>query len=79
MTGNFKNKCGKVVKINRHKFQVGVSGCEIAKKESIPRPIGIHPSNLVITRLNMERNRGALIEKKAEALKQYMAMIKANN
>jgi len=54
MRGQFKNKTGKVDEASVKKTQVYVSGIEIAKRDGTKARFPIHPSNLMITELNMD-------------------------
>ena len=54
MRGQFKNKTGKVEEVNLKKTLAYVSGIEIAKRDGTKARFPIHPSNLMITELNMD-------------------------
>lgn len=54
MRGQFKKHEGKVDRVDLKKSLVFVSGVEASKKDGAKRPIGISPSNLMITELNMD-------------------------
>lgn len=54
MRGQFKNKTGKVEEVNLKKTLTYVSGIEIAKRDGTKARFPIHPSNLMITELNMD-------------------------
>jgi large subunit ribosomal protein L24 len=52
--GQFKNKTGKIEEVNLKKTSVYVSGIEIVKRDGTKARYPIHPSNLMITELNMD-------------------------
>ncbi len=52
--GQFKNKLGKIEQVNVKKIKVYVGGIEIAKRDGTKARYPIHPSNLIITQLNIE-------------------------
>ena len=65
MRGQFKNKMGKVDKISLAKTYVYVSGIEIVKRDGTKSRHPIHPSNLMITELNMDdKERNKIFERK---------------
>lgn len=65
MLGSFKKHEGKVERINLKKTMVFVSGVEITKKDGTKKLLALHPSNLMITELNMDdKFRQKLLEKK---------------
>ncbi len=57
MSGQFKNKSGKVEEVDLKKTNIFVSGMEIVKKDGTKVRFPIHPSNLMITELNMDDKR----------------------
>ena len=57
MRGQFKNKSGKIEKVDLKKTQIFVSGMGIVKKDGTKVRFPIHPSNLMITELNMDDKR----------------------
>ncbi len=54
MRGRYKKHEGKIEKIDIKKLRVFVSGVEITKKDGTKRLMGLHPSNLVITEINLD-------------------------
>ena len=54
MRGQFKNHEGKVENIDFKKTMVFVSGIEITKKDGTKKLLTLHPSNLIITELNLD-------------------------
>lgn len=65
LRGRFKGKLGKVEKINLKRTIVYVSGIEMVKKDGTRFRYPIHPSNLMITELNMDdKIRSKIFERK---------------
>lgn len=54
LRGQFKKKSGKITKIFLKKTKVNVEGMDLIKKDGSKVPYLIHPSNLMITELNLE-------------------------
>ena len=54
MRGQFRKHEGKVDRVDLKKSLVFVTGVESSKKDGTKRMIGINPSNLMITELNMD-------------------------
>ena len=65
MRGQFKNKTGKVDEVNIRETYAYVSGIEITKRDGTKSRFPIHPSNLMITELNMDdKKRNKSFERK---------------
>ena len=63
--GQFKNKTGKIEEVNLKKILVYVSGIEIVKRDGTKARHPIHPSNLIITEVNMDdKMRNKIFERK---------------
>lgn len=54
MRGQFKKKEGKVEQVSLKKTLIYVEGIEITKKDGTKTRYPIHPSNLMVTELNMD-------------------------
>jgi large subunit ribosomal protein L24 len=54
MRGKFKNKTGKVGKVNLQKLRVSIEGLQIQKKDGTKVNVYFKPSNLQIQELNLE-------------------------
>src|SRR3989338_7175483 len=54
MRGEFRGKQGKVEEVNLRKTWVYVSGMEVSKKDGTKTRYPLHPSNLLITELNLD-------------------------
>ena len=65
MRGQFKNKTGKIEEANLKKSLVYVAGIEIVKRDGTKARYPIHPSNIMITGLNMDdKRRSKIFERK---------------
>ena len=63
--GQFKNKAGKIEEVNLKKTLVYVTGIEIIKRDGTKARYPIHPSNVMITELNMDdKMRSKIFERK---------------
>jgi len=63
--GNFKGENGKIDKINLKKSKIYISGIEIAKKDGTKTFPPFEPSNLIITKLNLDdKKRVKILERK---------------
>lgn len=62
--GRHKTREGKVVKINRLKYKIYIERITRDKPNGEQTHIGIHPSNVVITKLKVDPNRKKLLNKK---------------
>merc|ERR1712168_1524316 len=64
--GHFKGQqTGKVVNVHRRKFVVRVERMQREKVNGSTVQVGIHPSNCVLTKLKMDKDRTAMLEKRA--------------
>ena len=52
--GQFKNKSGKVEEVSLKKTSIYISGIETVKRDGTKARYPIHPSNLIITEVNMD-------------------------
>ncbi|KAM3181138.1 hypothetical protein ACTXT7_014935 [Hymenolepis weldensis] len=59
------NNSAKVIKVYRKKFVIHVERVQCKKSNGIYVPIGIHPSNVVITKLKLDNDRRDLLARKA--------------
>lgn len=63
--GQFKNHMGKIEKVFLKKTRVYVEGAETIKKDGSKISYPLHPSNLIITTLNLEdKERQKILERK---------------
>jgi len=65
LRGQFKGKTGKIDIVDIKKSKVYITGIEVVKKDGTKALYPIHPSNLIITDLNLEdKKRKKLVERK---------------
>jgi large subunit ribosomal protein L24 len=65
MKGEFKNKTGKINKINLKELRTSIEGIQKSKKDGTKRDIFFDPSNIQIQELNLEdKKRRLSIERK---------------
>ncbi len=65
MLGQFRKHEGKIENIDLKKARVFVNGVELTKRDGTKRMLALHPSNLMITELNLEdKLRQKLLERK---------------
>lgn len=62
---NFGQQSGKVVQVYRKKFVIHIERIQREKVNGATVNIGIHPSKVVITKLKMDKDRKAILERKA--------------
>jgi len=62
--GKFKGREGKVTQIYRKKWVIHVDRVHRDKTSGATAPVGIHPSNVVITTLKLDKDRRAILERK---------------
>lgn len=63
--GKFRKHEGKIGGINLKKSQIFVDGAEITKRDGTKKSIALHPSNLVVTELNIDdKLRQKMLERK---------------
>jgi ribosomal protein L24 len=55
--GKYKGRDGKVTSVYRKKFIIQVERVTKDKANSAPVPVGIHPSNVTITKLKLDADR----------------------
>ncbi len=78
MRGRFKGTRGKVAKVDLRKMRIFIEGVTIKNARGEPRFYPIHPSNVMIVKLDLsdERRREAIERRKNERAKQ-LALQKA--
>ncbi|KAJ1328559.1 60S ribosomal protein [Batrachochytrium salamandrivorans] len=62
--GTHKGREGKVTTVYRRKFVIYIEKITRDKVNGTPVPVPIHPSNVVITKVKMDKDRKALLERK---------------
>ncbi|SBT34478.1 60S ribosomal protein L26 [Plasmodium ovale wallikeri] len=63
--GHNHGREGKVVKINRKRFKIYVERVTREKVNGESTFIGIHPSNVILTKLKIDKNRKKILDRKA--------------
>ncbi|KAJ1911415.1 60S ribosomal protein L26A [Tieghemiomyces parasiticus] len=69
ITGSYKGREGRVVRVSRKKYVIHIDRLVREKVNGATAPIGIHPSNVVITKFKVDKDRKALVERKTAAYK----------
>ncbi|KAF8456891.1 translation protein SH3-like domain-containing protein [Terfezia claveryi] len=62
--GDHEGKDGKVTSVYRLKYVIHIERVTDEKANSQSVPVGIHPSNVVITKLKLDKDREAILERK---------------
>merc|ERR550532_2831675 len=62
--GHFHDREGKVTCVYRKKFRIHVERVTRDKVNGQTVPVGIHPSKVIITKLRLDKDRKALLERK---------------
>ncbi len=62
--GNFKQREGKVTAVYRRKYVIHVERCTKDKANGQTVQVGIDPSNVVITKIKMDKCRQAILNRK---------------
>ena len=63
--GHFKGREGKVVQVYRKKWVIHVERITREKTNGATVPVGVDPSKVVINKLKLDKDRKALLERKA--------------
>lgn len=63
--GNHAGREGKVVQVYRKKWVIHIERVTRDKINGQAIPIGVHPSNVVITKLKLDKDRKATLERKS--------------
>ena len=70
MRGQFRNKQGKVEEVDLKKTLIYISGIEISKKDGTKARRPLHPSNLLVTELNIDdKMRNKVLKRKEKNVK----------
>ncbi|KDQ61007.1 hypothetical protein JAAARDRAFT_55733 [Jaapia argillacea MUCL 33604] len=62
--GKYKGREGKVTQVYRKKWVIHVDRVNRDKSNGASVPIGIHPSNVVITTIKLDKDRRAILDRK---------------
>jgi len=66
LRGSYKGREGKVVQVYRKKWVVQVERVHREKGNGQTVNIGVHPSKVLITKLKMDKDREAILKRKAQ-------------
>merc|ERR1719346_951837 len=69
MRGHFHDREGKVTTVYRKKWRIHVERVTRDKANGQTVPVGVHPSKVVITKLRLDKDRKALLDRKNRATK----------
>jgi len=64
--GTFKGREGKVVQVYRRKWVIHIERITREKVNGSTVNVGVHPSKVVVTKLKLDKDRKALLERKAK-------------
>nr|CCC92376.1 hypothetical protein, unlikely [Trypanosoma congolense IL3000]CCC93205.1 unnamed protein product [Trypanosoma congolense IL3000] len=67
--GNFKGREGKVTACYRLKWVIHIDKVSCEKANGTTVPVGVHPSNVEITKLKLTNRRKAILERKDRSTK----------
>lgn len=76
--GSSKGAEGKVTQVYRKKWVINIERIHREKTNGATVPLGIHPSNVVITKLSLTDDRKKIIERKSGAKKEADVEMKDN-
>ncbi|KAK9898026.1 ribosomal protein L24 [Cystobasidium minutum MCA 4210] len=68
--GSYKGREGKVVQVYRKKWVIHIERVHREKVNGATVPIGIHPSNVVVTKVKLDKDRKNILARKNSAAKQ---------
>ncbi len=78
MRGMFKGHRGKVAEVDLKRMRIYVQGATIKNSRGEDRYYPIHPSNVMIVKLDLsDARRKEIIERKRKAREEFLAIIKA--
>merc|ERR1719211_660757 len=69
MRGQYHDREGKVTQVYRKKWRIHIERVTRDKANGQTVPIGIHPSKVMITKLKLDKDRKALLDRKNRAVK----------
>jgi large subunit ribosomal protein L26e len=74
--GSFKGREGKVVQVYRKKWVIHIDRVTREKVNGASVPIGIHPSNVVVTKVKLDKDRKAILARKSAVSKEAMQEVR---
>uniref|UniRef100_A0A914E5Q8 KOW domain-containing protein n=1 Tax=Acrobeloides nanus TaxID=290746 RepID=A0A914E5Q8_9BILA len=77
--GHYKGNAGRVIRVYRKKYVIHVDKITREKANGATTHIGIHPSNVQITKLKMDKDRRSLIERKSEGRTRVTGVLKGKH
>lgn len=75
--GKYKSRAGKIVDVKVRTMRVHVESVTVSKLNNETVYVPLHPSNLVITKLKMDKNRKAMIDRRREGREKVLAKLSA--
>ncbi len=78
MRGDWAGHEGKVVRVDLKRMRIFVEGVTIKRADGTPRFYPIHPSNVMIVKLDLsDKRRQEIIERKRKAREEFLKALKA--
>jgi ribosomal protein uL24 len=77
--GTFKRREGKIIAVYRKKYVIHVERCVREKTNGQSIPVGISASNVVITKIKMDKSRKAILDRKNRESENKKGEIKVDN
>lgn len=74
--GSFKGREGKVVQVYRKKWVIHIDRVTREKVNGASVPIGVHPSNVVVTKVKLDKDRKSILERKNRSSKTAMQEVR---
>ncbi|KAL3995085.1 ribosomal protein L24 [Acanthocheilonema viteae] len=77
--GHYKGNAGRVMRVYRKKFVIHIDKITREKANGSTVHIGIHPSKVALTKLKMDKDRRAMIERKAAGRARITGLLKGKH
>ncbi|GMT16180.1 hypothetical protein PFISCL1PPCAC_7477, partial [Pristionchus fissidentatus] len=77
--GHYKGNSGRVMRVYRKKFVVHIDKIIREKSNGSTVHIGVHPSNVAITKLKLDNDRKKIIERKATGRSKALGLLKGKH
>ncbi|KAL3123471.1 hypothetical protein niasHT_004643 [Heterodera trifolii] len=77
--GHYKGNAGRIMRVYRKKYVVHVDKITREKANGTTVHVGIHPSNVQITKLKMDKDRRSLLERKAAGRARVTGILKGKH
>lgn len=75
VSGSHKGREGKVIAVYRLKYRIHIERVTRDKTNGQSVPLGIHPSNVMITKLKLDRDRESILERKKKGREMVMKVL----